>query len=125
MSRASTPETTGIGCVRVVQNAPTHGVALSMAGVDNLSDAPPLIGTRGSFADAKGRALLILPFRSKLSPTTYRRAPRRVQRPVLLVVGCEYVSRMKPSAHARWYEGRGRRIAEVNQRLRFAMSVAV
>jgi hypothetical protein len=32
---------------------------------------------------------------------------------------------MKPSAHARWYEGRGRRIAEVNQRLRFAMSVAV
>src|SRR5205823_1199425 len=71
-SRASTPDTTTIGVVRAVHIEPTQGVALSMPGVFALADEPPLITTRGSLAEANGSAFLIVPARSKLSPTAYR-----------------------------------------------------
>src|SRR5215467_13827255 len=74
MSRASMPDSTGYASSRAQIVCPTHDVDTSIDFVVPVVD--PVTGTRGSPADAKGIAFLMMffcpPMMSKLSPTTKR-----------------------------------------------------
>src|SRR5688572_33339072 len=73
ISRASRPETTGVGSVRPQMRWKTKLVNVSNPFPwDDVAPDDPETGTRGSFADANGRAFVMMPPTSKLSPTVNR-----------------------------------------------------
>ena len=73
ISRASMPGTMTIGrFARESRCAASPRRELVDADFVPLSVGDPVVGTRGSFADANGIAFLTMPCVSKLSPTTNR-----------------------------------------------------